>query len=345
MKNSFEWKKDIESKVATKRAAIAKRNTQLRAFSGVSLAAAFCICCGVAVVRFSNINQPPISGTSDSVMTIPSFPDHPVTLDTTGNNGTTVPNDTVGVMTIPSYTEGPAYTGMGDTPTGEITVYDPKNTEWQISQPIYTGVDPYPTTTGGIITTEPPVTGELPITGAFRVIREIDKVVNGAPLYVPADRMVKYRKTFSEALRYYGLSEFAIPSMLTEGSTYKIDEFEYVEFISMKDENGMGELPVSDDITVRYSGTSISDAAFYELSMGMIKPPYDCLYVYDENSTFNYRGIKVDCGYLNSNGATAELIVADFEYNGVIFRFKGHYSTEKTFIKFLYNIIDSLFTR
>jgi len=350
MKNSFEWKKDIEDKVKAKRAAMAKRNAQLRSITGVSLAAVFCLGCGIAVVRFSNVNQPPVAGTSDSIMTIPSHPDEPIPPVTTGAN--TTDTDNTGVMTIPSFTDGPAYTQAGGTGicvppteelTGSLTGYDPRDTEDHISQPIYTGVDPYPMTTGPLVT-EYPTTTEVPNVGSFRVIKEIGNIVNGSPMYVPADRMVKHRKTFSEALRYYGLSEFAIPNVLTFGNAYAMDQFEYVEFISMKDENGMGELPVSDAITVRYSPMT-SDISFYELSMGMIRAPYDCMYVYDENSTFNYRDIAVKCGYLKASGAVAELIVADFEYNGVIFRFQGHYSTEKTFISFLYSIIDGLYTR
>ena len=76
-----------------------------------------------------------------------------------------------------------------------------------------------------------------------------------------------------------------------------------------------------------------------------MRPPYDWLFTTENNADLVYRDVTVRCGYLNASGISAELIVADYEFNGIKYRFSGHNVTEKEFLSCLYTVIDCLFRK
>lgn len=344
MKNSFEWKKDINNKVVEKRERIAKRNAQMRTISGMSLALLVCLGCSVAVVRFSKINQPPVDTINNGIMTIPNFTDYTfpsVTVqNTTDGKGVmtiTVPPETEppqtddsGVMTIPSF---PTFTAAPDTEDGSGKATGDTG-DYPTSHPVYTGVDPYPVTTGGDAF-------ETTSTNSNRL--QVDEIINRAfPEKLQFPDATEYTKTFAMALEYYGLSDLNIAPSLRGGAVYRIDFSDNYTFL-VDDNSGSFGIVVRDDITVNY--VSDDNDAYYQLSMGCVSLPYDWMFTTAENNTFEYRGVEVKTGYINGNGIGAELIVADYEYNGIKFRFSGYNVTEKEYLSCLYTVIDCLFRK
>ncbi len=353
MKNSFEWKKDIENKVAEKRERIAKRNAQMRSISGISLAVLLCMGCSIAVIKFSKINHPPVETTNDGIMTIPSFSDYtiPAISDPAYDTNS-------GVMTIPSFPDSdhPSYTAGCDVTTGAVATDHPYYTA---IPPIYTDEDPYPMTgdSTGYSTSYPIFTGDdpYPVTtcpdaviwttlqgqeSGFRYAERIISQAFSEPKQYP--HATEYTKTFAMALEYYGLSDWNIPPVLRTDINYHINFAENYTFLA-NDNGGMFGVVIRDDITVDY--LSVHPEVYYQLSMGRVTVPYDWVFATAENGSFEYKGINVRCGYLNGDGISAELIVADYEYNGIKFRFTGHNVIEKEFISCLYNVIDCLFRK
>ena len=342
MKNSFEWKKDIDDKLAERRELISKRNAQLRSLSGISLAVLLCLGCSVAVIRFSRINQPAVEGTGDSLTNPTSQTEttspYPLYADT-GFGDCIKPSYTAAVGTtrdevkdLPLYTAAaPSDTGMYPIGTGECVITGGS------SDPVYTGEDIYPSTTGPDAVIWTTLADQE---YKFRYARQIINQAYPEKLHFPD--ATEYEKTFASALEYYGLSDFNIAPVLRTDIDYRIDFADSYTFLA--DDNG-GQLGiiVRDDITVNY--VSVNPEVYYQLSMGYVTVPYDWVFTTAESSTLEYRGIKVNCGYLNGDGFSAELIVADYEYNGIKFRFTGHNVIEKEFISCLYNVIDCLFRR
>ncbi len=353
MKNSFEWKKDIDDKVAIKRESIMRRNAQLRSISGITLAFLLCLGCSVAVVRFSKINHPPVDTSNDGIMTIPSFSDY--TFPTVTSTADDTNN---GVMTIPSFPDStyPYDTGVSAGTTAEDGTDLPYYTAMP---PAYTGDDPYPMTgdSGEYQTSHPILTSDdiYPVTTVSDEViwttlkdqetgfRFAERIISQAfPEKMVFPNATEYKKTFAMALEYYGLSDLNIPPRLRTDIDYRIDFADNYTFLA-NDNGGMLGVIVRDDITVNY--LSVHPQVYYQLSMGRVTVPYDWVFTTAENSTLEYRDIKIKCGYLNGDGISAELIVADYEYNGIKFRFTGHNAIEKEFISCLYNIIDCLLRR
>ncbi|MBR0327643.1 MAG: hypothetical protein IIX09_07570 [Clostridia bacterium] len=373
MKNSFEWKKDINNKVVEKRERIAKRNAQMRTISGMSLALLVCLGCSVAVVRFSKINQPPVDTINNGIMTIPNFTDYTFPSETVQNTTDgkgvmtiTVPPETEppqtddsGVMTIPSFphtypggtgkspgvvensTDLPYYTGI---PSDNTEDYLYEKTE-EIGNPSYTGQEPDwyppdwqpPSTSPDIevitTTVEPP-------SGAFRYAKHIVNQIFPSPLYYPT--AVEQKLTFAEALSYFGLDDFNVAPALRTSVEYHIsfaDEYTFLVDESVTNER----IILRDAVIVNYVSENTEE--YFELSIGLVCLPYDWGFTTSEDGFFNYRNVEVLCGYIGANGISAELIVADFEYNGIKYRFCGHNVTEKEYLSCLYTVIDCLFRK
>lgn len=340
MKNSFEWKKDIEYKVTEKKERIAYRNKQLRSLASVSLAVMLCVGCSVAVVRFSRINKPATEYPNDGIMTAPSY---------TGNlvDETTAANSTdYGVMTVPSFpdrTDEPAFTAdRSDTELPEYTAATPDftemDTEYPMTHPIYTDYDPYAT-----VTTCPPDVGTPIDTICIPYFTEISEKISSAPLKIDDDKKVIYRKTLKMALEYYGLSEFSLPLSMVSGGEYLCKPEDGVDFIALKTGDGTGEIIVRDVLSVWYASNNTPSE--FELSIGKECAPYD--WTFEDEGIANYapKGIEIKLGQINGDNNGADLLVADFTYNGLKFRFTGYDSSYKDFVIFLNNIIDGLFVR
>ena len=338
MKNSFEWKKDIEDKVSQKREQIAYRNARIRSLSAVSFAVLLCACCSVAVVRFSRINQPPVTAGNDITSTSPDKYD--VLKDTMGDS-LAAAGDTDAVGTeLPSYTAADLITGSDTNaePPYEITggvTYVPS------TESVVTGkdVEDYPVTTG--VDVYPETTAPPSQSGAFRFAKKI--ISQAFPEKLQFPNAYEYEKTFAMALEYYGLTDFNIPPSLRCNVEYRIDYADRYTFLADGDGGELSRIIVRDDITVYY--VSDQPGVCYQLSIGKVTVPYDWVFTTADNSSFEYRDITVRCGYLNADGTKAEMIVADYEYNGIKFRFTGHNVIEKEFISCLYNVIDCLFRR
>lgn len=355
MKNSFEWKKDIDNKIKLKKEQIAKRNAQMRFAYAMSFAVLLCVASSVAVVRFAKINQPAVDTDNDGIMTIPNLTDY--TFPSYTYNDNTQDN---GIATIPSFphitdpensdnspgvgensTDLPYYTGIPSVNT-EDYLYE--KTE-EIGNPSYTGQEPNwyppdwqpPTTSPDIevitTTVEPP-------SGAFRYAKHIVNQIFPSPLYYPT--AVEQKLTFAEALSYFGLDDFNVAPALRTSVEYHIsfaDEYTFLVDESVTNER----IILRDAVIVNYVSENTEE--YFELSIGLVCLPYDWGFTTSEDGFFNYRNVEVLCGYIGANGISAELIVADFEYNGIKYRFCGHNVTEKEYLSCLYTVIDCLFRK